>query len=227
MFFLFQAYNLPFSDKTGQYRDYNTDIDPKQGLINCMALSADGNVLAVGFTNGIIQIIPMEKSAPPTLGRPLDILFCNESVNDLIFSPWKEDTSVNAPIILASLSQDICFWDIKYITNNPFDSGIKSPMRRSQRYRPPSQVLSPDNNKKENSLKIPSTFEFNPVSDNLWQNKKGPSDKPKILSCIRLSGLAHKLIANDNFTQFVTVDNNGEIYHLRLFEPTPSAIPSI
>lgn len=201
-----------------QYLDYKTEISTHRGLINCMAISADASVLAVGFTHGIIEIIKIEKSSPPSLSQPIEILHCNESVNDLLFSPWIADTTPNTPIVLVSLSQEISFWNINYIINNPFEQTLKTPTRRSNRFRPPSQVLSPD--KKENSLSASTRFTFNPVSDNLWYNKRGSSDKPELLACIRLSGQAEKIVANTDFTQFVTVDNEGEIYHLRIFDPS-------
>lgn len=186
-----------------------------------MAISADASVLAVGFTHGTIEIIKLEKASPPTFLSHIEILHCNESVNDLLFSPWTPDTNANTPIVLVSLSQEISFWNINHVINNPFEPTNKTPTRRSARFRPPSQVISPD--KKENALSASSRFNFSPVNDNLWQNKKGSSDKPELLACIRLSGQAEKIVANTDFTQFVTVDNEGEIYHLRLFDPSTSS----
>uniref|UniRef100_A0A336KW62 CSON000568 protein n=1 Tax=Culicoides sonorensis TaxID=179676 RepID=A0A336KW62_CULSO len=215
------AFNLPFPTEMNQYLDFNTEITPRRGLINCMAISADASILAVGFTHGNIEIIRLEKSNPPTFLQPPEILHCNESVNDVLFSPWKSDISPNTPVVLVSLSQEISFWNVNYVINNPFEPTIKSPIRRSARFRPPSQVMSPD--KKENSLSATSRFTFNPVNDNLWTNKRGSSDKPELLACIRLSGQAEKIVSNKDFTQFVTVDNEGEIYHLRLFDPSTSS----
>lgn len=188
-----------------------------------MAISADASVLAVGFTHGTIEIIKLEKTTPiVSFLTPIEILHCTESVNDLLFSPWIADSNANTPIVLVSLSQEISFWNINHVINNPFEPTVKSPARRSARFRPSSQILSPD--KKENSLSASlKHFTFNPVCDNLWQNKKGPSDKPELLACIRLSGQAEKIVANTDFTQFVTVDNEGEIYHLRLYDPATSS----
>lgn len=213
---------MPLPNKSKQYLDFKTEISTHRGLISCMEISADASVLAVGFTHGTIEIIKIEKSSPPTFLSPIEILHCNESVNDLLFSPWIPDNNANTPIVLASLSQEISFWNINHVINNPFEPATnKTPIRRSARFRPPSQVISPD--RRENSLSASNRFTFNPVCDNLWQNKKGPSDKPELLACIRLSGQAEKIVANADFTQFVTVDNEGEIYHLRLFDPSTSS----
>lgn len=218
---IFQAFNLPLPKEPKQYLDFKTEISTHRGLINCMAISADASVLAVGFTHGTIEIIKLDKTTPPTFLSPIEILHCNESVNDLLFSHWKADTIPNTPIVLVSLSQEISFWNINHVINNPFEPANKTPIRRSNRFRPPSQAVTPD--KKENSLSASNRFTFNPVTDNLWQNKKGASDKQELLACIRLSGQAEKIVANTDFTQFVTVDNEGEIYHLRLFDPSTSS----
>lgn len=51
-----------------------------------------------------------------------------------------------------------------------------------------------------------------------WSNKCGKSDKPYLLSAIKLQGhYADYLSSSPDFTTFVTVDNNGEIYIMRIF----------
>ncbi|XP_063709828.1 uncharacterized protein LOC134838265 [Culicoides brevitarsis] len=215
------AFNLPFPEETNQYLDFWTEISTHRGLINCMALSADASILAVGFTHGTIEIIKIEKSTPPSFSV-IETLNCRESVNDLLFSPWVPDTNANIPIVLVSLSQEISFWNINYVINNPFEKTQNRPViRRSGRFQQPNPVMSP--NRRENSLSASSRFSFNPIVDNLWQNKRGSSDKPELLACLRLSGQAEKIVATEDFRQFVTVDNEGEIYHLRLFDPSTSS----
>lgn len=52
-----------------------------------------------------------------------------------------------------------------------------------------------------------------------WSDKTGKNEKPYLLSAIKLQGLhADFLSASPDFTSFVTVDNNGEIYIMRLFK---------
>lgn len=52
---------------------------------------------------------------------------------------------------------------------------------------------------------------------NPWYGKSGASDKPELLSCIKLVGSsAEKIFTNRKFTKFITIDNEGEIYYLNI-----------
>lgn len=135
-----------------------------------------------------------------------------KSINQLIFSPWPaEDT--NQPLILISLSEQICFWNIKYVVNNPIDS-LKPRKRSSQRFskelKSPVDVIASGF---ENLLTL-NGKNYTPC--NYWEEKIGPSDKPELLSCIKFIGNnAERLRFNRaRFDHFVTIDDEGNIYIL-------------
>jgi hypothetical protein len=138
------------------------------------------------------------------------------SVMNLRFSPWSEP---NDPLILLSLSESVIFWNIRSIQNNPLDlkrksDGTDRKIRVSQRFKSPLK-LSPS---PSDSLLSPvNKLTLSEPSSNPWKNKTGSSEKPEILSCIKLvAKMAKKIVCSDDFSRFVTIDNEGNIYHLRL-----------
>lgn len=133
----------------------------------------------------------------------------NTPINDMVFSPW---TSVSKlPIILASLSDQICFWNITLIVNNPIENGA---LRRSQRFDRKASVRSITEKMQE--LK-PTNGNGYTVQTNPWTGKLGPTEKPELLACIQLVGnSAEQIFANKSFTKFVTIDDEGEVYYLEI-----------
>lgn len=162
---------------------------------------------------------------------PLENLISHKrAVMNLQFSPW---TAPNDPLILLSLAESIGFWNIRSIQNNSFERARKESLtpskpssRRnvSQRFRPfkspqqPSTYDEPDLVAALNhvSLDKPSA----------WSKKTGSMEKPALLSCIKLlAKSAKRIVHNEDFTRFVTIDNEGNIYHLRLItEATGSQV---
>lgn len=50
-----------------------------------------------------------------------------------------------------------------------------------------------------------------------WDGKIGAAEKPELLSCIKFVGNSTKKLYHDReFTKFLTIDNEGEIYVLIL-----------
>lgn len=142
----------------------------------------------------------------------------NDSIEDLLFSPWDDP---NAPLVLVSLAREIGFWDIKHMVNNPFNDRLTSPKQHSQRFKKRSQIL-PLHPSKQDPL-----FSFQTIEKkNIWQNKKGSGDRPELLACVRLIGRAEQLVASPDFTQFVTLDNEGEIYHLKVLDKDMATTPT-
>lgn len=133
---------------------------------------------------------------------------------NLQFSPWNE---TQGPIILLSLSESINFWNISHILNNKNlmkrnSDAEPSKTRVSQRFKSPLKVI-PHEVKFEESMKSLSLKERN------WSNKTGPADKRELLSCIKFIGKsAKKVVTNKEFTRFLTIDNEGNVYHLRLID---------
>lgn len=196
------------------------DIESKA---TASALSADNTVLAIGCMNGNIEVCP-------TASMEIFFNFCSFQIIDmnrmvriqrleshkrtiwnLKFSPWMEP---NDPQILMSLSESVNFWDIRSIQNNPMVEVTPRKMSRiSGRFTRLPFQLSPSSTE-ATSLAIQdlSLNDANP-----WSGKTGPADKPELLSCIKLvAKSAKRIICDDDFTRFVTIDNEGNIYHLRL-----------
>ncbi|KAL7033985.1 hypothetical protein ACKWTF_007806 [Chironomus riparius] len=174
--------------------------------ISCISISPDKNVLAVGCFNGNIELFDLTQLIP--IAR---LESHKRSIMNLLFSPWLEN---EGPLILLSLSESINFWNITHVQNNR--SSLKriddsSKTRVSQRFKSPLKIFSASENKLETSMMNLKLKERN------WSNKTGPNDKPELLSCIKFIGKsAKKVVANDDFTHFVTIDNEGNVYNLRL-----------
>lgn len=84
-------------------------------------------------------------------------------------------------------------------------------IRVSSRFRPNSKNLSLDWKLSEETQRM-SINVLNP-----WSRKTGSNERPEILSCHKLIGKsAKKVIVNDEFDKFLTIDNEGNIYYLRL-----------
>jgi apoptotic protease-activating factor len=152
-------------------------------------------------------------------------------INDLKFSPWSHP---NAPIILVSISAEVMFWNVTIALNNQKDDLKNRKQRRSDRFSRANlhynnRVLisgNGDSNSNGGSLRNSQQF------DNPWQQKTGSSDKPELLACVKFVGNeAQQIFVDSEFTKFLTIDNEGNIYFLRLIEDfshflkvTPSSI---
>lgn len=184
--------------------------------------------MAVGYTNGTIDLFTVTDAALKLVQR----LMCHKaSVNALKFSSY-ENTSV---MILASISEEICFWNITHLLNNPIEPNST---RYSQRFNRPRLPNTPEMTNSIDAIKLNgsptsngggcraksnvSTFsdvqsEKTTGYKNPWCGKSGASDKPELLSCIKFVGnSAEKLYANHAFDKFITIDNEGEIYYIRI-----------
>lgn len=191
----------------------------KQSTISCIKLSTENEFCAIGCNNGHILLYAMKNASEPQLLRELHSH--GASVNALLFSPWTSRS--NIPVILVSISIELCFWNVSFAVNNPtFANGIKT--RRSLRFNDKhigngitnSYVTSSSNGFNDlNSSKSLNNGEKMAV--NPWIGKLGASTKPELLACIKFVGNAAKRVyATQEFTTFLTIDDEGEIYFLRL-----------
>lgn len=139
-------------------------------------------------------------------------------INNLYFSPWD---SPNDPLILLSVSNSLNFWNIKAVQNNSSleisrKVSTSNKLRVSSRFRSPLKMSSPLS--VDDTLKA-TTQNLSLHNSNPWSNKTGSSEKPELLSCHTLIGKsAKKVIFNDDFDKFLTIDNEGNIYYLRLLD---------
>jgi hypothetical protein len=137
------------------------------------------------------------------------------AIMNLRFSPWIDP---NDPLILLSLSESVIFWNIRSIQNNPLDLKRKETpgrVRVSQRFKSPLKLSpSPSDSK---LLFATENLTISESNSNPWRRKTGSSEKPELLSCIKLvAKSAKRIVCNDDFTRFVTIDNEGNVYHLRM-----------
>lgn len=159
-----------------------------------------------------------------------------QTVKQLVFSPWPvEGGGVDGnPLVLVSLAEQVCFWDIKYVINNPLDNmKKKNNYRRSSRFSKEirwhlnGEAVAKDNDINGNGVPITTNGKTVPGDSNTvdvvdgrvghgdyWSDKTGASDKPELLACIKFVGSATKLVTNKEFTKFITIDNEGDIYAL-------------
>lgn len=143
-----------------------------------------------------------------------------QPIKQLVFSPWSIDDG-NNPIVLVSLAEQMCFWNIKYVVNNPMDA-----VKASNGLRRSSKRFSRDFGKFPGNGKIANNdnggIETNGAKPSLaathidfWNDKTGASDKRELLACIKFVGnIATKLVTNAEFNTFITIDNEGDIYAL-------------
>lgn len=143
-------------------------------------------------------------------------------IMNLRFSPWSDP---NNPLILLSLSESVIFWNIRSIQNNPLEMKKQQTLGRlriSQRFKSPLKIIPTNGDSK--FLSATENLSLNEA--NPWRKKTGASDKPELLSCIKLvAKSAKRIICDDAFTRFITIDNEGNVYHLRMIhEPSDNQL---
>lgn len=158
----------------------------------------------------------------------------------LQFSPWSsKESAPSLPVILVSSSQELCFWNVTYAINNSPTYLQQRFMKTSLRFNggdlsPLSDFCGKGSITMSNSSSASSGIGSNDVSvdaelltsaetkakavpSNIWSGMLGPSNKPELLACIKYVGnRADQIFSNEAFTSFLTVDDEGEIYFLRI-----------
>lgn len=188
-------------------------------------------LIAIGYKSGIIELYDVTGENIQMTQR----LKCHkEPVNFLVFSPAvkggeKAIILREKPIILVSISEEICFWNVTHALNNPMerDNQLRWSQRINRKLNPNranAQIVHTNGNINDGNVSdlraADSVDTANGSSDlevfNPWIGKTGTSEKPELLSCIKFVGSsAEKLYANGAFNTFITVDNEGVIYFLK------------
>lgn len=172
----------------------------------CVRLSEQSEFCAVGFNRGLIQLFRLDHRRPVLVH---ELLSHTATIHALLFSPWTSQTG--KPVILASVSEQLCFWNVTFAVNNPvIDQRDSYSHRFSDR--------SPRSPQVKHHFDIRDHHEVCP-----WIGKLGPTGKEELLVCYKFNGNAAKQIfTNATFTQFLTIDDFGEIYFLKVPDPEES-----
>lgn len=205
-----------------------SENSPPKWISSC-AVSNQGELLAIGYKKGAIEVYNTEEH------KLIATLESHKyEVASLYFSPWQD---ANSPHILVSIGEQIVFWSLDYVINNPrMDSNDFK--RRSNRYKSKRSNGSPAidihhhhrSSLGSRSSGFSSPLAASPAQNGLftfdiddaeiqWLSKVGPSNKPQLLSCIKLIGSAKKLMISRDFRKFFTIDDEGYLYYLRLYQP--------
>lgn len=89
-------------------------------------------------------------------------------------------------------------------------SSYESRIRVSQRFKSPLKFTP---------VPIETSMQKVSLKERKWSNRTGPHNKRELLSCIKFLGKsAKKVVINEDFTRFVTIDNEGNIHHLRYID---------
>lgn len=82
------------------------------------------SILAIGYKTGEIEVYDCLKEKVPLIQQ---LKSNKDKICTLAFSPWINTQT----LILISVSDELCFWNVTHILNNPLEGGN---IRRSQRF---------------------------------------------------------------------------------------------
>lgn len=114
----------------------------KNTLISCVRLSEKCEFIAIGYSNGQIDLY----NGMLDYKFQRSLIGHTKPVNDMLFSPWTtaavpnqsnhhNNNSMDVPVILASIAEQFCVWNVSYAINNPLDDNDGGRRRQeSHRY---------------------------------------------------------------------------------------------
>ncbi|PSN50314.1 hypothetical protein C0J52_10118 [Blattella germanica] len=179
----------------------------KDKVVQCFLISLGQKLLSCA-QDGSVKIWDVVN------GKVLGTLQLHKTwVRDLMFAPSSlicEGSVAPAPIILVSVADQICWWDIGRICTPTARRRMSSGRRRRKRSgESPKLTLRPFESDVNSSSK----------HDNLvdaWSGKEGRKDKSELLGCVRLIGGSTKISASKDFSAFATVDASGIVYLMKI-----------
>ncbi|XP_026319297.1 apoptotic protease-activating factor 1-like isoform X3 [Hyposmocoma kahamanoa] len=210
-------------------------------IVSC-DLTSDGYILAMGLDTGevVVWYVKGKRQLRLLKQHKTKVQSCSFSpVPDRLFrssalhspSPqnnqlpsYAEGDDEQPPLVLVTMASEIVWWNVTYLINMRANKAywrtgwnvvtpVASPMESRTELTVPMEKLI---------LGPPSDFFFANGTVNaqdcwkaIWKKKtyKEGSKRKEILACIKLSGMnAKKLIHDDKFSCFVTVDNPGHIH---------------
>ncbi|XP_034104469.1 uncharacterized protein LOC117568159 isoform X1 [Drosophila albomicans] len=191
--------------------------------IRQLTASDDGELIALGLENGIIELYSYDKHRLQliySINQGCDTQ-CN--IRQLRFSPCKQ--------VLISCGKQLCFWSVKYMRNNQAIPEVRS-MRHSH-YNPPK--VQSKGREEVDAARFMDISDEQIVMDQLapqyelvhaaedrfsvWAHKRGSDKLPELLACIKFVGNeARRFYTSPDFTQFYVIDNESVFYHLKVLE---------
>lgn len=178
--------------------------------ITSLCLSMDRQYFAVGYKNGLFIVYKASKDMKTheEIFAP-KYTYRSDPIKVLRFSPWNDS---RLPLILLTVSSEIRFWNVRHSQAEaiPF-KGLAIKRHR---------FSSKNNNKQELSVVAKNESNNNLMRDvNPWLGKVGNPEDVDLLSCIKLIGNSvDQFFCFNNFTKFVSIDDDGNIYYLRVQE---------
>lgn len=162
--------------------------------------------------NGVIQV-----HAIATMKAVATLRSHKTIVQALLFSPWTS-VSTAAPVILVSVGDELCFWNITWAINNPAENTEANHHYHGNHHLAIDTMTKSTTSSNSTSSGI--SCDSSEISEtdraHAWLGKRGPSIKPELFSCIKFVGnRAENIYANVAFDTFLTIDDEGEIYFLR------------
>lgn len=221
-----EIYNLLVEDNNLESQRICKENINNPSQINHLTASNDGQLIALGFKNGNIELYSYENHG-------LQLIYTinqgHETCNSmqLRFSPCKQ--------VLVSCAEQICFWNVKHMRNNQ-----ASPKLRSRRHNPWQKHFKSKGAEEvdaarfldvsaESSIKNLLSPQNDCMLENrtcVWADKRGNDKLPELLACIKFVGNeARHFYTSSDFTQFFVIDDEGVFYHLKVLENRSS--PSV
>lgn len=132
-------HQIPNINKISTY-----ETKSKESLTSICLTEFDRLLVAIGYKNGAIDLFDIQGNVE----QKLTTFYSHKNkVNVLRFSSWHFSHEPNKQhkeqIILVSLSEEICFWNITYALNNPIE---RTQLRLSQRFNKRLSTNTPSTN---------------------------------------------------------------------------------
>lgn len=100
------------------------DVNKSLHMTSLAFTIAEKSILAIGYKTGEIEVYDCLKEKVQLIQQ---LKSNKDKICTLSFSPWINTQT----LILISVSDELCFWNITHILNNPLEGGN---IRRSQRF---------------------------------------------------------------------------------------------
>ncbi|XP_013193129.2 apoptotic protease-activating factor 1 isoform X1 [Amyelois transitella] len=235
----FQVFHMVKED--GKLKLTSKGYQQASSAISACELCADGSKLALGTDSGAIEIWNVSNR-----NTRVTVLRHHKSrVSSVAFSPVPERSyrssvlrspsiphpqpqfpaNEEPPLVLVSMAAEIVWWNVSFILTQPTNrnSNVVSPLLSPIDNRSDTVSASSNNNNiSQNIFFGNGCLNTYDCWKSIWKRKrcKKGSKRQEILACIKLSGMnAKRLIHNEEFSCFVTVDNSGHIHIMNVMQP--------